>query len=77
MRRNWNCHTLVISSAQSLSRIQLLATPWTAAWQASLSITSSRSLLKLTYIAGRNAKWRNDLENNLAASYKFKHKPTI
>ena len=29
------------------SRIQLFATPWTAAHQASLSITNSRSLLKL------------------------------
>ena len=30
------------------SRVQLFATPWTAPRQASLSITSSRSLLKLT-----------------------------
>ena len=35
------------SSVQSLSRVQLFATPWTAAHQASLSITNSRSLLKL------------------------------
>ena len=34
------------SSVQSLSRVQLFATPWTAA-QASLSITNSWSLLKL------------------------------
>ena len=34
------------SSAQSLSRVQLFGTPWTAACQASLSITNSRSLLK-------------------------------
>ena len=32
---------------QSLSRVQLLATPWTAAGQASLSFTISWSLLKL------------------------------
>ena len=38
------------SSVQSLSRIQLFATPWTAACQASLSITSSWSLLKLVSI---------------------------
>ena len=38
------------SSVQSLSRVRLLATPWTAARQASLSFTNSRSLLKLTYI---------------------------
>ena len=36
------------SSVQSLSRVQLFATPWTAACQASLSITNSWSLLKLT-----------------------------
>ena len=36
-----------VSSVQSLSRVQLFATPWTAACQASLSITSSQNLLKL------------------------------
>ena len=35
------------SSVQSLSRVQLFATPWIAAYQASLSITNSQSLLKL------------------------------
>ena len=35
------------SSVQSLSRVWLFATPWTAALQASLSITNSQSLLKL------------------------------
>ena len=39
-----------ISSVQSLSCVQLLATPWTAACQTSLSITNSRSLLKLMSI---------------------------
>ena len=39
-----------ISSAQSLSRVQLFATPWITARQASLSITSSRSSLKLMCI---------------------------
>ena len=34
-------------SVQSLSCVQLFATPWTAAPQASLSITNSQSLLKL------------------------------
>ena len=34
------------SSVQLLSRVQLFATPWTAACQASLSITNSRSLPK-------------------------------
>ena len=37
----------MISSVQSLSCVQLFATPWTAACQASLSITNSWSLLKL------------------------------
>ena len=35
-----------ISSVQSLSRVQLFATPWTAALQASLSITNSQSAPK-------------------------------
>ena len=38
------------NSVQLLSRIRLFAMPWTAAHQASLSITSSRSLLKLRSI---------------------------
>ena len=38
------------SSVQSLSRVQLFATPWTAAHQASLCITNSWSLLKLMSI---------------------------
>ena len=37
-------------SVQSLSRVWLFATPWTAEDQASLSITNSRSLLKLMSI---------------------------
>ena len=37
-------------SAKSLSRVRLFVTPWTAACQASLSITNSRSLLKLMSI---------------------------
>ena len=39
-----------ISSVQSLSRVRLFATPWIAACQASLSITISRSSLRLTAI---------------------------
>ena len=35
------------SSVQLLSHVRLFATPWTAAHQASLSITNSQSLLKL------------------------------
>ena len=39
-----------ISSVQSLSHVQLFATPWIAVCQASLSIANSRSLLKLMSI---------------------------
>ena len=42
-----NCINLVV---QLFSHVQLFATPWTAACQASLSITISWSLLKLTSI---------------------------
>ena len=38
------------SSVQLLSRLRLFATPWSAAHQASLSITNSRSSLKLTSV---------------------------
>ena len=37
----------VFTSVQSLSHVQIFATPWTAACQASLSITNSQSLPKL------------------------------
>ena len=39
-----------LPSIQSLSRVRLFATPWTAACQASLSIANSQSLLKLMSI---------------------------
>ena len=41
---------LLFISVQSLSRVQLFVTPWTAARQASLSITHSWSLLKFMSI---------------------------
>ena len=41
---------LQVVVVQSLSRVQLFVTSWTAACQASLSITNSRSLLKLMSI---------------------------
>ena len=41
---------IAVSSVQLLSRVQLFATPRTAACQASLSITNSQSLLKLMSI---------------------------
>ena len=37
----------MFNSVQSLSHVQLFATPWTVAHQATLSITNSQSLLKL------------------------------
>jgi len=47
----WNTLTLTqFSSVQSLSCVWLFATPWTAARQASLSITNSWSSLRLTSI---------------------------
>ena len=48
--RNKQTQIQKASSVQSLSHVQLLETPWTAAHQASLSITNSQSLLKLTSI---------------------------
>jgi len=42
--------TVQFSSVQSLSRVRLFVTPWIAAHQASLSITSSRSSFKLMSI---------------------------
>ena len=39
-----------LCSVQPLSPVQLFATPWTAEYQASLSITNSQSLLKLMSI---------------------------
>ena len=60
---NWKCFFTIhswhqahrrlsvqFSSVQSLSCVQLFATPWTAAHQASLFITNSWSLLKLMSI---------------------------
>ena len=46
----WHHTFFFFSSVQSLSRVRLFVTPWTAACQASLSITNSLSLLKLMSI---------------------------
>ena len=46
----WNSTSVQFSSVQSLSRVRLFVTPWTAEHQASLSITSSQSLRKLMSI---------------------------
>ena len=45
-----NLLTYLFSSVQSLSRVRLFATPWITAHQASLSITNSRSSLRLMSI---------------------------
>ena len=50
---------LWFSSVQLLSHVPLFATPWTAAHQASLSITNSQSLLKLVSI--KSVMWSNHL----------------
>ena len=46
----WDTVKAVLSTVQSLSCVQLFATPWTTAHQASLSITNSQSSLRLTSI---------------------------
>ena len=48
--RNLNMHVCICLSVQSLSHIRLFVTPWTAACQASLPITNSKSLFKLMSI---------------------------
>ena len=51
VHRTWTGNSYIqFSSGQSLSRVCLSVTPWTAAHQASLSITNSWSLLKLMSI---------------------------
>ena len=44
----WENWTILFSSVQSVSRVRLFVTSWITAHQASLSITISRSSLKLT-----------------------------
>ena len=46
----WKIRIVSFSSVQSLSRVRLFVTTWTAAHQSSLSITNSWSLLKLISI---------------------------
>ena len=54
LKRSGLMHIVVLMpvqfSSESLSRVQLFVTPWTAARQASLSLINSRSLLKLMSI---------------------------
>ena len=44
------CNAVQFSSVQLLSHVQLIATPWTAARQASLSVTNSWNILRLMSI---------------------------
>ena len=60
-----------VSSVQSLSRVQLFATPWTAARQASLSITDSQRLLKLMSIESAIPS------NHLILCHTLLHPPSI
>ena len=50
MVKSYSCCSVQFTSVQLLSRVQFFATPWTAALQASLSITNPRSLLRLMSI---------------------------
>ena len=59
------------SSVQSLSRVQLFETLWTAACQASLSIINSRSLLKLMSMESVIPS------NHLVLSHPLLHPPSI
>ena len=47
---SWYCDFLIVVVSQSLRHVQPFETPWTAARQASLSISNSWSLLKLRSI---------------------------
>ena len=61
----------LLSSVQSLSHVWLFATPWTAACQASLSITNSQSLLRLMPIESMM------LSNHLTLGYPLLILPSI
>ena len=63
--------SLQLSSVQLLSCVRLFATPWTAACQVSLSITNSRSLLKLMSIESVM------LSNHLIHCHSFFFLPSI
>ena len=51
MKCRSKCFYLFVISVQSLSRVRLFVTPWTAALQASLTITNSQIIFKLMSIA--------------------------
>ena len=71
------CLAFQFSSVQSLSHVQLFATPWTAAHQASLSITNSwnfqplffAKFLEILLYVGIVEESANYLKENLHADY--------
>ena len=50
LARSFKRTVMILRSVQVLTHVRLFATPWTATLQASLSITNSRSLLRLISI---------------------------
>ena len=68
--QNFYILKIIISSVQSLSRVRLFATPWTAARQASLSITNPLSLLKVMSI-------ELVMPSNHLILYKIKRQKTV
>ena len=72
-----NDFTFTFSLIQSLSHIRLFATPWTAARQASLSITNSRSSPRLTSIESFSDHLKHSACNSIHSKYLAKRqKPT-
>ena len=67
--KDWRQKGKRVRSDQSFSRVWLFATPWIAAYQASLSITNSRSSLRLTSIEWRRGlqriKWLYSITNSM------------
>ena len=51
LRRNDRISLTLGKKVQSLSRVRLFVTPWSVAYQASLSITNSQSSFKLMSLA--------------------------
>ena len=71
----WECNQS--SPVQSLGRVRLFETPWTAAHQASLSITSSRSLHKLMSIESVMPLWRTVWTVLKTLKIELSYDPTI
>ena len=61
----------LFSSVQLLSRVRLFVTPWTAPHQASLSITSSRSLLTHVHHVGDAIQPPHPLSSIFPPTYTF------